>query len=227
MACTVKTASLVAVGHAAASGAISAQVAALAEGVLKIMLVSKLKIAMAALVVCIMVGGGVLALCQPLLTAAKGEAQTPDAGKTGTVDPQKDRSKSDKKLDDKKAEKPMPEMEALQGTWVKISEEFGGKPVAKEDMRPQWWHFERDKLTMHGIDLRVSKPEKSDCTYSLAEDKKPKIIEMKAWRRQEGPRTKAPWTCFEGLITHWLDLFSCRGFGNHLMRENHQASFSG
>ena len=59
-------------------------------------------------------------------------------------------------------------------------------------MRPQWWHFEDDKVTIYSIDLRFSKPEKTEYTYALATTKSPKVIEMTGGRRLEGPRTKPP-----------------------------------
>jgi RNA polymerase sigma factor (sigma-70 family) len=61
---TMKAASLFAAGKAAASGAISVQVAALTEGVLKAMLLNKLKIASAVLLIVVLIGigGGVTAL---------------------------------------------------------------------------------------------------------------------------------------------------------------------
>ena len=59
---TIRAASVYAAGRAATPGALSAPVAALTEGVLKVMLVSKLKIAMALLLVLACVGGPVALL---------------------------------------------------------------------------------------------------------------------------------------------------------------------
>jgi uncharacterized protein (TIGR03067 family) len=114
----------------------------------------------------------------PAGQAAKAQARTPDPRKTGKDNQQKPPSESDR--------------ESLQGTWIPVSDEAGGKPTPKEHMRPQWWHFEDDKLTIYSIDLRFSKPEKTQYTYALATKKKPKVIEMTAGRRLEGPRTKPP-----------------------------------
>jgi RNA polymerase sigma factor (sigma-70 family) len=55
---TVKAATLVAAGQAAASGVISAEVAALTEGVVKTMLLRKLKIATASIMALVVVAGG-------------------------------------------------------------------------------------------------------------------------------------------------------------------------
>jgi RNA polymerase sigma factor (sigma-70 family) len=57
---TGKAATLVAAGQAAATGVVSTKVAALAEGVLKAMLLARLKIASAVLVVCAIVAGAAL-----------------------------------------------------------------------------------------------------------------------------------------------------------------------
>jgi RNA polymerase sigma factor (sigma-70 family) len=181
---TNKAAMLVAAGQTTTTGVVSVKVAALTEGVLKNMLLSKLKTSMMLLGTL-----GVLVLGVGLATydgfaqpagneAVKAQAQQPNTRKTGNDDQPKDSSKSDK--------------EKLQGTWVKVGEEFGGKPVAKEDIRPMWLHFEEDKVTTYGIDLRTSKPEKSESTYALATDKNPKTIELTNGRRLDGPRTKPP-----------------------------------
>ncbi len=188
---TIKAATLFATGEAA-GGAISVNVVALTEGVLKMMLLSKLRIAVATFVVIIMFGCGLLALSPSIGPAAKAEAQAPNAQKIDSDKPQKSPTSNDEKPADNKPEKPKPDKEILQGTWVIISEEMGGKAAAKDDLRPQWWHFEDDKLTMYGIDLRSSKPEKSEYTYALTEEKKTKTLALTGGRRLEGPRTKAP-----------------------------------
>jgi uncharacterized protein (TIGR03067 family) len=62
----------------------------------------------------------------------------------------------------------------------------------KKNTRPQWWHFEDDKVTIYSIDLRFSKPEKTEYTYALLTKISPKVIEMTQGRRLEGPRTRQP-----------------------------------
>jgi len=64
---TIQAATLFAAGPAAATGAISAKAVALAEGVLKTMLLTKLKIATAVLVVMAVVGAGATTLKQQVL----------------------------------------------------------------------------------------------------------------------------------------------------------------
>jgi RNA polymerase sigma factor (sigma-70 family) len=181
---TIKAATLVAAGQAAATGAMSVKVAALTEGVLKTMLLTKLTAmkALAGMLTAIALILGLYAYYgfaqPPAGQAVKAQAPTPDPQKTDQDDHQKAPSESDK--------------ERIQGTWVTVGGESGGKPTAKENRRPQWWHFEDDKLTIYSIDLRFSKPEKTEYTYALATNKSPKVIEMTGGRRLEGPRTKPP-----------------------------------
>jgi RNA polymerase sigma factor (sigma-70 family) len=179
---TIRAATALAAGQAAATGLISVKVAALTEGVMKSMLLSKLTAmkALAGMLTAIaLIMGLYYGFAQPPAgQAAKPQARTPDTRKTDKDGQPKAPSKSDK--------------ERLQGAWVMVSNEVGGKPTAKEHMRPQWWHFEDDKVTIYSIDLRFSKPEKTEYTYALVTNKSPKVIEMTAARRLEGPRTKPP-----------------------------------
>jgi RNA polymerase sigma factor (sigma-70 family) len=64
---TIKAATLLAAEQAAAGGALSASAVALAEGVLKTMLLTKLKTATAVLVLATVLGGGAVALTQQVL----------------------------------------------------------------------------------------------------------------------------------------------------------------
>jgi RNA polymerase sigma factor (sigma-70 family) len=75
----IRAAGLVAAGQAAAPGAISVEAAALAEGVLRTMLLTKLKIASAVLAVVALLGAGVVALTQHV--QADGPAGPPVAQK--------------------------------------------------------------------------------------------------------------------------------------------------
>ncbi len=80
----------------------------------------------------------------------------------------------------------------LQGTWAKTGEEFGGKPVARKDLRSSWLYFCGDKLTTYGIDLRSSTPEKTEATFTFDTKAAPKTIKLTDGIRREGPRTRAP-----------------------------------
>jgi RNA polymerase sigma factor (sigma-70 family) len=73
---TIKAAGLYAAGRAAATGAVSLKVAALTEGVLKAMLLNKLKVATAVLLVVVILGIGV----GVIRTSAAEQTATPAAG---------------------------------------------------------------------------------------------------------------------------------------------------
>jgi RNA polymerase sigma factor (sigma-70 family) len=175
-ASTVKAACLFAANRVLASGLTSPLVAALTKGMLKSMLLTRLKTGTLVLLAVGVIGfSGTLPIYRLLASE-----QSPDKKDS----PQKPAAQ----------EAPMPktDKEKLQGTWVIVNEEFEGKPVAKEEIRPQWWNFDDDKLTVFGIDLRFSKPERSQFTYALDLGKNPKTIDCTGGRRLEGPRTKPP-----------------------------------
>jgi RNA polymerase sigma factor (sigma-70 family) len=95
---TVKAAVLSAAGQAAPAGLVSAKVAALTEGVLKSMLLSKLKIAAAVLLVGVLAGTAAMLALPPLATG-----QT-DAGKAGKPEPAPKKTEpADKKADEAQA----------------------------------------------------------------------------------------------------------------------------
>ena len=73
---TVKAATLMAAGKTLATGAISAKVVALTEGVLKAMLMTKLKVAIAVVLAVHLIGAGVgLVYCQTAGTGQPGQGQ--------------------------------------------------------------------------------------------------------------------------------------------------------
>jgi RNA polymerase sigma factor (sigma-70 family) len=77
VACTIKAASLFGPGRAAASAAISVKAAALADGVVKAMLLTKLKIAIAVLVALAVVGSGAFLIGLPAPAAQPPKADRP------------------------------------------------------------------------------------------------------------------------------------------------------
>ncbi len=94
---TVQAATLMAAGKALATGAISAKVVALTEGVLKAMLMTKIKVALAVVMALNLIGAGVgLVYCQ---TAGKGQ---PGKGQPVTAQKQQPPAKVDGKDDEKK-----------------------------------------------------------------------------------------------------------------------------
>jgi RNA polymerase sigma-70 factor (ECF subfamily) len=169
----IKAGTLVTAGQAVASRVVSVKVAALTEGVVKAMVLTKYltKSVFVVTLSILALGLGLAAYHGSAQQAAKAadkrQAKEPAPQK---AEQPKDSAKSDK--------------ERLQGTWVTVSRQAGA--------RPQWWHFDDDKVTIYSIDLRFSKPEKTEYTYALATNKSPKVIEMNAGHRLEGPRTRAP-----------------------------------
>ncbi len=102
---TIKVATLFAAGQAAAAGAISPTVAALTEGVLKTMLLNKLKVATAVLLVVLAcVGGGTVAF--PPMAAGQQPTTT---------------EKQDEKKDAGKGAE-----DAFPGEWINVDENTGG-----------------------------------------------------------------------------------------------------
>ena len=97
---TVQAATLMAAGKALATGAISAKVAALTEGVLKAMLMTKIKVAIAVVMTLNLIGASVgLVYCQ---TAGSGQ---PGKGQPVTAQKQQPTAKADGKDEEKKDEK--------------------------------------------------------------------------------------------------------------------------
>ena len=123
---TIKAASLFAAGQAAATGLISVKVTALTEGVLKTMLVTKLKTALAVLVLAVAAVGGLTSLTVPTAPVAHA-APAPK-------------------------EKPEPvklELASLQGTWRRVGGERGGEKFAAEDLKKAEavWEIKGEQIT--------------------------------------------------------------------------------
>ena len=148
-AATVKGAVTFLPGKAAAPGAVSAQAAALAEGVLHTMFRTKLMMAAAGvLVVCLAgVGAGLL--------AQQAAAPKPADGKPAAKDA------------DRNADK-------LQGTWQAESATFGGKAVdLAEDDIPYEMTFDAGKVT-----AKNKKGDVVEGTYTADPAKQPKEVDI-------------------------------------------------
>jgi RNA polymerase sigma-70 factor (ECF subfamily) len=148
---TCKAALLLSAGKPVAA-ALSPKVAALCEGVIQAMFVTKLKIAAAVLCVVAMLGAGVGAWLGGNSTLAAATESVEN--ETPVTPPQKGQRKSDH--------------EAIQGTWKVVSCELGGQKVDTEDF----------SMVITG-DKIVIKDEGStkQFTYTLDPDKKPKHID--------------------------------------------------
>ena len=200
---TIRVATLVATGKAAG---VSTNVAALTERVLKTMLLTKLNRGLLALLTLLVVGvlgfGGIFSIHR--LPAAEEPKE-----KKATEEPKDKKDPAPKAAPQETAEEAKEKLlqrfreidrqetveeakEKLQGTWVKVGEEFGGKPTAKKGLRSSWFYFKDDKLTIYGIDLRASTPEKAECSYSLDTKANPKTMKLFEGKRLEGPRSNRP-----------------------------------
>jgi RNA polymerase sigma factor (sigma-70 family) len=129
----------------AAGGASNVQAALLAEGVLRAMFLTKLKIA-----VVVLLTTAVAALAAGVATR---QAKAPATAV---------------------AEKPKTDRDTLQGTWIPVSVEEGGKKVPQEKVKERNFEmvFAGDKMTL------PIKGESKDATYKLDPSKKPKQIDI-------------------------------------------------
>jgi RNA polymerase sigma factor (sigma-70 family) len=164
---TIKAASLLAAGKAAATGAISVKVAALTEGVMKAMLVNKLKTVIAVVLVLGFVATGATVLtCR----TAAGREEKPAAAEK-PVKPENDKPKALKDED------------AMQGTWHVVAAESGGDKVLENTLQTLEFRvvFKGNKMTALTTftktpeGFEVSPPE---WTFVLDEKTSPKQIDM-------------------------------------------------
>jgi RNA polymerase sigma-70 factor (ECF subfamily) len=153
---TARAGTLMAAGPAAAAGVAPPPVAALTEGVLRAMRMTKWKALVAALLaVALLGGGGAVLTYAPLWAGPRGarpESPPPAAGR--------------------KDKKPRPDKEALQGTWVVRSAERNGEKFSGEWLN-NWGRlvFADDKVTREGRERREG-------AYTINPDKKPKEIDL-------------------------------------------------
>jgi RNA polymerase sigma factor (sigma-70 family) len=170
---TIQAASLFAAGQAAAAGVISAQVAALAEGVLKTMLLTKLKIALAVLWMVAALSGAVGVIYQ---TQAAEQIRPP--GVTARAEA--------KQSADKKDEKPKTDEDRLQGTWEFFAMTAGAPTLRKDQLaeaETPWKTitFTGDKMRMVNRKLREPDAGKElvfDYRFNLDPSQKPKAIDL-------------------------------------------------
>jgi len=172
---TARAATLLATGKAA--GAVSIKVAALTEGVIKTMLLTKLKIATVVFLAVSFLTLGTGALTYSRLGAVSGttlsdespslpRADTPIAAK---LEGMKEEAKADTEL--------------IQGNWQAVKAEAGGKHQAEEGSTNQQWTITDRLITIRfdGPDLRNL--DLVEFTYELGDpDKKPREIDMKQVR---------------------------------------------
>jgi RNA polymerase sigma-70 factor (ECF subfamily) len=122
-------------GKAAAGGAaapaVSAEVAALTEGVLRTMLLNKLKMATAALLLLALLGVGAGAAVRWQEGPAAGQPETATGARATAATP---RAGAPKAPPAREAEQPETDQRRLQGTWQFVSATQGDKTIRKEDL---------------------------------------------------------------------------------------------
>ena len=158
VASTVEAAVLTAAGRLVA-GAVSADVIALTEGVVKAMFRRKLKIAAGVLAAaCAVTCGAAL-----LLTTASAVGQS-----------ERKNDEAPKKADVPKEEKARPDEEAIQGTWKIAREETNGaeSPDSQQLQEKCKWVITADKITVE-FDGQTQ-----DFTYKLDPKKTPRTFDM-------------------------------------------------
>ncbi|MBI3408685.1 MAG: sigma-70 family RNA polymerase sigma factor [Planctomycetes bacterium] len=162
---STKVAALASVaGKAAATGAISASVSALTEGVMHAMFLTKLKIvASVLLAVGLMGAGGVwtYGAVAGKIVAGNNSGKSQGSDARGQDGPAQAKSPSD--------------LDIIQGTWVPVSVEQDGKNVQAEDLADLKLLFKASKLFTkygeNGKDWRQS-------DFKLHPNKNPKVIEL-------------------------------------------------
>lgn len=164
---TVAAAASFAAGKVLPAGGVSAQAAALAEGVLKAMLLTKLKIATLALLTAALVGVGIGAAVLPALQAKPADRTGPVVLLGGNQAPKKPAVKTDKEL--------------LQGKWDVSEVVFDG--AATDNLKGVQAVVEEDKLSL------VGGAGKREFTIKLDPTKKPKAIDITALDGEQKDQT--------------------------------------
>jgi uncharacterized protein (TIGR03067 family) len=161
---TITAVSLLAAGQAVATGAVSVKVAALTEGVLKTMFLTKVKVVMVLLLVASLSGAA------GLIYRTQAAEQPPARRATEKAD------KGKQPIATKKAEKPKPDKERLQGTWKIVSSVDDGERHESE-VGGEW--------TFKDTTIKAMSPAKKNTgaftsylRFRLDEATNPKVIDL-------------------------------------------------
>jgi RNA polymerase sigma factor (sigma-70 family) len=172
MTSTVKAATLTGAGNAVTS-VVSTKVAALTEGVMKAMVLTKLKISAALVLILCILGAGASVLTLRTLAAGQQEAKKEPAPKPEGEAP------------DAPAAKPKDDKELLQGTWHLVEVRTGEGPRSpREASKDQIWVFTGDKLVFnydHG--------NSTEMMYQIDPKQKPKTIDLAPTAKPESAYT--------------------------------------
>ncbi len=126
---TVKAAALIATGQLIAKGIVSSQVAALTEGVLKAMFLTKLKVAVGVILAIGMIGLGTGLLARPTLAAFMEADSQPPQALPQDRDKEKNQWLSPPAV--KVPNTPKTDKDRIQGTWAVVAAEFDGQDVTE------------------------------------------------------------------------------------------------
>jgi uncharacterized protein (TIGR03067 family) len=179
---TIKAASLFAAGQAAATGAISAKVAALTEGVLKAMLVTKLKIASVVVLMIAALVGGARLIYSTQAAEAKADKDKQPAAKPAEkpkADNKEGQDKPLKKADAAKAAEQLKQREAakLQGKWKGVAAEVAGEALPEESAKTNIWDIADGKITRKLPENKEGKEEEV-IPFRIDSTKKPAHIDF-------------------------------------------------
>ena len=174
---TIKAASLFAAGKAVATGLISANATALTEGVLRTMLLTKLKIATAVLLAVGVLGAGL-----GVALTYRTEAAEP-APATRQAEPEPKSGKSDK--------------ERLQGIWQQVSCE-GPDEVPDDIVKENLLVIKDDTIT-----VTAGKRGGYELTFKLDESKKPKTMDEMLVKPEKGDKPYLGIYSLEGDTMTW------------------------
>jgi RNA polymerase sigma-70 factor (ECF subfamily) len=196
---TVKAAPLLAAGQAASAGIVSAEVAGLTKGVLRSMLLARLKTIPAVLLVVAALGGGTAVFAYRTQAVEQGnvpQAELPQVAlEPEKIRPQEQPQAADQLADQKTVQKKS-DRDWLQGSWVPIASAVAGMKKRPDDPKLQQWN-----LTFDGDQVILN--EKKTVAYTLDPEKQPKEMDimvevdgdlMKAIYEFDGPKVlKLSW----------------------------------
>jgi RNA polymerase sigma factor (sigma-70 family) len=203
---TIKAANLLMAGQTAAAGAISAKVAGLTEGVLKTMLLSKLKIATALFVIAAAAGaGGVIYFSRAMepLPARQQAGPNPQTEPKQPERQDRDKDKKEIKMSSRLGEASAKDKSPLQGSWKGVSFNYLLPPARpgfafpafvaeaqQEEIKKAKWVITDDKIVIHFKQLDItgdgvgnwvissSKDEAREMNFKVDLTKKPNQIDF-------------------------------------------------
>jgi RNA polymerase sigma factor (sigma-70 family) len=187
LAAAVRAAPLLAAGQTA-PGVVAAEVTALAKGVVKSMLLTRLKVLSLVLLAVAALGGGAALVVSR--TPAAGQAEARDTERPDTAAPESARTAVQAKTD----------RELLQGPWFPVAGVMAGTKKAADDPKVQHTHlfFDGDNVTVAGS---------GPVPYTLDSAKQPKEIDIMLGGRQgtikaiyefDGSRLNVSWLSWGG-----------------------------